>query len=104
MSLQDDVNADVATIHAQIATAQAVSLPGSATINLAAVVNALNAAANAIDAQGGNSASLRTAIGQIQNPTVDLSQLNTAVSSHLSASAGMASLLIDQSNFDGSEQ
>ena len=104
MSIQDDVNGDVAAIHSQIAAAQAAVLPNSATINLAPVVSALNAVAAAIDAQGGNSASLRTAINQIANPTVDLSAYKTAVSSHLSASAGVVGFLIDQSNFDGSQQ
>lgn len=129
MSLQDDVNTQVAAIHGHLADAQGATLPDAATVSfnpitdvlatvgeaLGTVSDALTIAADAIDALGGDSTALRDKIAEInsgvtaisdgiagiEDASIDLSALALAATSHVGASAGLAGLLIDQSNFDG---
>jgi hypothetical protein len=104
MSLQDDVNNQVAAIHQQLAEAQAANPPNTVVVSFESIRTALGEAANAIDTLGGDSASLRASIEGIEDVEVDLLQLNAAMGSHLGASASIVDLLINQSNFDGASQ
>lgn len=104
MSLQDDVNNQVSVITAQLADAQAVSLPPAATVSFDSIRTALGEVANAIDLLGGDSGALRASIETIEDAEIDLSAVVAASGSHLGATVGLAGLLITQSNFDGSSQ
>jgi hypothetical protein len=140
MSLQDDINELVELIHSRIASAtaaagqivstpvdlsdQIAAIPSAQPIDFGAVVTALTAAADQIDALGGDSSTLRAATGGVNNQSVDLSTVKTALTDsgsqmgsisnnldraaaatgdHLEAASTMTSLLIDQSNYSGSE-
>ena len=124
MSLQEDVNNQVAAINAQLGAAQSVNLPPAATVSfnaskeaLDAVVEALGTvseavtmAADAIDGLGGDSTALRARITEIasritavsekitaiDDAEIDLSAVAAASGSHLDASAGLVSLLINR--------
>lgn len=141
MSLQTDINEQVEHIHtkldsATVAAGQIVStpvdisdqiaaIPSEQAINLRSVVNALTAAADQIDALGGDSSTLRAAAGAVNNPSIDLTTVKAALTEsgsqmssisqnldraakatgdHLESASTMVGLLIDQSNYSGSEQ
>lgn len=101
---QEEVNAQVAAIQTDLAEAQAANLPASATVNFATIIDALTAAADAIDANGGNTATFRAKIALIQDQSLDLSAIKTASDSHLAAQVNIVDLLVTGSNFDGAEQ
>lgn len=98
---QEAVNDKVASIQSDLTAAQAANLPASAPVSFDPIVEALEAAADAIDALSGDSSALRTKIALIQNQSIDLSAIKTASDNHLSAQATIVDLLITQSNFDG---
>lgn len=141
MSTQEEINTEVAAIHSQlnaaIVTAGEIestvvnlgallaAIDGQQTVSFAAVKNALTAAADAIDANGGNSSGLRSATNAIGNAQINFAPVKNALSEvenllsslatnldraassgsdHLGAVSGMVSLLIDQSNYDGADQ
>jgi hypothetical protein len=140
MSLQEDINQLVALIHSRLASAgvaagqivstpvdlspQIAAIPDQQPIDFSAVVSALTAAADQIDALGGDSSALRAAAGGVNDQSVDLSTVKAALTEsgskmgaisenldraaratgdHLEGAATMTSLLIDQSNYGGSE-
>jgi hypothetical protein len=101
MALQDDVNAQVAVIRNQLDAAQAVTLPDAVTVSFEAIRMALSAAADAVDALGGDGSGIRGQIDRIEDAALSLAEYNNAVSSHLAATSGMIDLLITNSHFDG---
>ncbi len=101
---QEDVNDKVASLQSDLAEAQGANLPASASVNFEPVVEALEAAADAIDALTGDSSALRAKIALIQNQSIDLSAIKTASDKHLDAQTIIVDLLITQSNFDGLDQ
>jgi hypothetical protein len=141
MSLQDDVNAQVALIHSNIASAaaaageivptpvdlsdQIAAIPDEQPVNFSPVIDALLAVADQVDGLGGDSSALRAAIGGVADQSINLSTVKTALTEsgsllgsvsenldraatstrdHLQAAAISVSLLIDQSNYSGSDQ
>jgi hypothetical protein len=112
MSLQDDVNDQVAGIISGMAAAGAVELPAAqtatVTIDFQPVRDALIAVADALDALSGDSSGVRAAILGIENQEqeveISFGDQNTAIAAHLAAGNGMVSLLITGSNFDGQNQ
>lgn len=120
MSLQDDVNAEVALVNEKISAASTAAgavaglvaaIPDSEAVVLSAIVAGFGAVADAIDALGGNSSGIRTAAGNIENGSVSLVSVKAAltgcagaITPHTQATSAMAGLLIAGSNYAGLEQ
>lgn len=103
---------------------QIAAIPDQQPVDFSPIVSALTAAADQIDALGGDSLALRVATGGVSNQSVDLSSVKAALTQgesqmgsisenldraakatgdHLQCQSTMVSLLVDQSNYGGSE-
>ena len=111
MSLQDDVNVQVANIFAGISIAEGETLPGATLVlvdmeqvraafnSLQGQINELRGRLHALDGLG-ESPELPPDVLDVE-AEADLSAYQTAGGAHLGAFASVVDLLITQSNFDG---
>lgn len=91
MALQDDINEQVSQIKSDVAAVV------NQEVDHDPIKVALLAVANAIDDLSGDSTALRAAINNIPTTqTIGFAKSKSALN-------GLVNLLIDQSNFDGSE-
>lgn len=138
MNLQEDVNNQIAGIQAKLESAadaaeqfestpvdlseEIEAIPDEQEVSFVAIVTALLAICDAIDAMSGDTTTARIAIAGISGGSVsfatvkaaltkvdelmngvsqNLDRTSAATGDHLAAGAGMKNLLIDQSGFDG---
>lgn len=110
MSLQDDIDADVAAIMTALNTAQGAELADTATVDMSQVRAAFVAMQDQINALEARIADLESGGPSPQGPpevedaSVDLGGFKTASEATTDAASRMADLLISRSNYDGSEQ